>query len=192
MAAVRQRDTKPELLVRRLAHRMGYRFRLNVRSLPGSPDIVFPRLDKVIFVHGCFWHRHRCKRATTPATRRAFWLKKFAENKERDRRNIRALQRAGWDVLVVWECWTRRPEWLARRLADFLRSHKPGRVAHPSRSDGWGHDDRMPKARGKSTVPPTGPKSGSKPAPANPSPPTTPSLPAASKSTSASSPTSSA
>jgi DNA mismatch endonuclease (patch repair protein) len=122
MATVPQRDSKPELFVRRIAHHLGYRFRLNVRSLPGSPDIVFRRLDKVIFVHGCFWHRHRCKRATTPVTRRDFWLKKFADNTERDRRNIRALRRAGWDVLVVWECWTRRPEWLSERLRHFLGS----------------------------------------------------------------------
>ena len=79
MAAVPQRDSAPELIVRRMSHAMGFRYRLHVRSLPGSPDIVFPRLRKVIFVHGCFWHRHRCKRATTPATRRRFWLTKFEQ-----------------------------------------------------------------------------------------------------------------
>ena len=122
MASVPQRDTKPEMVVRQLAHRMGYRYRLHVRQLAGSPDLVFPRLKRVVFVHGCFWHRHRCKRATTPATRRAFWAEKFEQNKARDRRNNRALRRAGWRVLVVWECWTRRPEWLKERLERFLAS----------------------------------------------------------------------
>lgn len=120
MAAVPQKDSKPETVVRRAVHRMGYRYRLHVRDLPGSPDLVFPRLRKVIFVHGCFWHRHRCRRATTPATRRTFWLTKFAENRARDRRSIRALRRDGWDVYVVWECWTRRGEWLDTRLLKFL------------------------------------------------------------------------
>ncbi|MCH8253219.1 MAG: DNA mismatch endonuclease Vsr [Planctomycetes bacterium] len=120
MAAVPQRNSAPELVVRRMAHGMGYRYRLHVRSLPGTPDIVFPRLRKVVFVHGCFWHRHRCKRATTPATRRRFWLTKFEQNKARDRRNLRDLRRQGWKVIVVWECWTRRPDWLAKRLRVFL------------------------------------------------------------------------
>jgi DNA mismatch endonuclease (patch repair protein) len=120
MAAVPQRDSKPELIVRRLIHGMGYRYRLHVRDLPGSPDIVLPRLRKIIFVHGCFWHRHRCKRATTPATRRRFWLTKFEQNKARDQRNLRDLRKGGWRALVVWECWTLRPEWLTKRLLAFL------------------------------------------------------------------------
>ena len=120
MAAVPQRDSKPEMVVRRAVHRMGYRYRLHVRDMPGTPDLVFPRLGKVIFVHGCFWHRHRCKRATTPATRKEFWLEKFEQNKARDRRNNRKLRQDAWDVLVVWECWTRRPEWLQERLLAFL------------------------------------------------------------------------
>lgn len=120
MAAVPQRDSRPEVAVRRMIHHMGYRYRLNVRTMPGSPDIVLPRLCKIIFVHGCFWHRHRCRRATTPATRRGFWLKKFEDNKARDRRNLRDLRKLCWRPLVVWECWTRRPDWLRERLADFL------------------------------------------------------------------------
>lgn len=120
MRAVPQLNSKPEMVVRRLAHELGYRYRLHVRKLAGSPDIVFPRLKKVIFVHGCFWHRHRCKRATTPATRKEFWGKKFEDNKARDKRNNRTLRRDGWSVLVVWECWTRRPEWLEQRLTQFL------------------------------------------------------------------------
>jgi DNA mismatch endonuclease (patch repair protein) len=120
MAAVPQRDTRPELAVRRMIHSMGYRYRLNVRTMPGSPDIVLPRHRKIIFVHGCFWHRHRCRRTTTPATRRSFWLKKFEDNKARDRRNLRDLRKLGWRPLVVWECWTRRPDWLRARLTAFL------------------------------------------------------------------------
>ena len=120
MAAVPQKDTKPEMIVRRMAHAMGYRYRLHVRKLPGSPDLVFPRLKKVIFVHGCFWHRHGCKRTTTPASRVEYWSKKFEENVKRDRRNVRELERAGWSVLVIWECWTRRPEWLEKKLISFL------------------------------------------------------------------------
>ncbi len=120
MAAVPQRDSKPEMIVRRLVHAMGYRCRLHVRDLLGSPDLVFPRLSRIIFVHGCFWHRHRCRRATTPATRKRFWLEKFEQNRARDRRDNRALRQQGWKVLVVWECQTRKPEWLETRLAEFL------------------------------------------------------------------------
>lgn len=105
MAAIRGRDTSPELLVRSWLHREGLRFRIHDRSLPGSPDIVLPRWGAVIFVHGCFWHRHRgCPRTTSPATRRAFWNAKFASNVARDERNRRALRRLGWRVRTVWEC----------------------------------------------------------------------------------------
>ena len=120
MASVRQRDTKPEMIVRRIVHGLGYRYRLHCKDLPGSPDLVFPRLGKVIFVHGCFWHRHRCKKATTPSTRVAFWREKFDANKLRDKRNKRDLRKLGWDVLVIWECQTIRTEWLAARLSEFL------------------------------------------------------------------------
>ena len=120
MAAVPQKDSKPEMVVRRIVHGMGFRYRLHVRTLPGSPDIVMPRHRKVIFVHGCFWHRHRCRRATMPSSRRGFWLKKFDENRARDRRNIRELRKLGWGVLVIWECWIERPRWLEERISDFL------------------------------------------------------------------------
>lgn len=120
MAAVPQRDTAPEMIVRRLIHSIGYRFRLHVDNLPGKPDIVLPRHKKIIFVHGCFWHQHDCKRATVPATRRAFWLDKFEQNKSRDKRNARSLRRAGWNVLVVWECWTRKKTILEKRIHRFL------------------------------------------------------------------------
>lgn len=105
MARIRAKDTRPELIVRSLVHRMGYRFRLHRRDLPGTPDLVFPRLKAVIFVHGCFWHRHSCANGrVVPGTRRKFWVEKFAANQRRDRRNRQALVRLGWKVLVLWEC----------------------------------------------------------------------------------------
>ena len=105
MSRIRGRDTKPELVVRRIAHRLGYRFRLHRKDLPGCPDIVFPRYRAVILVHGCFWHRHPdCTYAYTPKTRVRFWQDKFEGNVVRDRRNQTALQELGWRVLVIWEC----------------------------------------------------------------------------------------
>lgn len=105
MASVGQRNTGPELLLRRTLHRLGLRYRLHDRKLPGSPDLVFPRFHAVIFVHGCFWHVHNgCKFATTPSSRKAFWREKFEANEKRDRRNYEILAGLGWRVLVVWEC----------------------------------------------------------------------------------------
>lgn len=121
MSAIRGRDTRPEREVRSIVHRLGYRFRLNVRGLPGSPDLVLPRLRTVIFVHGCFWHRHvDCRYATTPSTRRRFWQEKFDANVARDQRVARRLRRLGWSVLTVWECQLRRPEALRTRLSRSL------------------------------------------------------------------------
>lgn len=121
MSRIRGKDTKPELVVRSLLHRMGYRFRLHRRDLPGSPDIVLPRLGVVVFVHGCFWHRHpRCKGATSPKSNTNFWQNKFAANVERDKRNRRDLRRLGWKVMVVWECDLKKPERLQPRLRKFL------------------------------------------------------------------------
>jgi DNA mismatch endonuclease (patch repair protein) len=123
MARVRDKNSKPELAVRRLAHRLGYRFRLHVRNLPGTPDLVFPRFRKVIFVHGCFWHRHRgCGRTTTPKTRHAYWAEKFETNIQRDKTKKRQLEALGWKVLVVWECETFDLDALSRRLIAFLRA----------------------------------------------------------------------
>ena len=104
MSRIRGRDTLPELQLRKALHRMGFRYRLHEKKLPGSPDIVFPRFKAVLFVHGCFWHRHGCKATTTPGTNVDFWRKKFDENIARDRRQIEALQDAGWRVAVVWQC----------------------------------------------------------------------------------------
>lgn len=109
MRAVRSGDTKPELMVRKLLHAMGFRFRLRRVDLPGKPDIVLPRYQTVVFVHGCFWHRHTCKRASMPKTRTEFWEAKLAGNVVRDRRVADELRALGWQVVVVWECETRSP-----------------------------------------------------------------------------------
>jgi DNA mismatch endonuclease (patch repair protein) len=123
MRAIRDRDTGPELMVRRLLHGMGFRFRLHRRDLPGCPDIVLPGRRVVVFVHGCFWHRHRCHfGCVEPTTRPEFWRAKFAANVARDRRSIRALRRAGWQVIVIWECQTRDLHRLEERItASFER-----------------------------------------------------------------------
>lgn len=121
MAAIHGKDTGPEWIVRRLLTAMGYRYRLHGRGLPGRPDLVFASRRAVVFVHGCFWHRHACRYGRTmPNTRRAFWCAKFAGNVERDRRAVRALKRDGWRVLVVWECQTKDLDRLRERLAAFL------------------------------------------------------------------------
>lgn len=108
MAGIRASDTKPELLIRRALHREGFRFRLHDKRLPGRPDLVFPRYRAVLFVHGCYWHRHAgCRLTTNPSTNREFWQSKFTGNVERDERTKAALMAAGWRVGVVWECATR-------------------------------------------------------------------------------------
>ena len=121
MSRVHQRDTKPEMLVRSMIFRMGFRYRLHRRDLPGSPDVVLSRYKKIIFVHGCFWHRHTgCRFTAKPKTRPAFWAAKFKANQQRDRRAVRALRANGWGVMTVWECETRNPERLSRRIARFF------------------------------------------------------------------------
>lgn len=121
MRRVRGKDTAPERAVRQVAHSLGYRFRLHRRALPGTPDLTFPGLRKVIFVHGCFWHQHPgCRRATTPKARVAYWREKFQRNRERDLRNVASLQALGWDVLVVWECETLDRMGLVATLSRFL------------------------------------------------------------------------
>lgn len=120
MAKVKGRDTKPEILVRRILHRLGYRFRLYRKDLPGKPDIVLPRHRKIIFVHGCFWHGHDCKRGARPETNADFWNAKITGNKERDARNREELKRLGWDVLTLWVCEMKDPDELAERLGRFI------------------------------------------------------------------------
>lgn len=123
MSKVRGKDTKPELIARRMLHAMGYRYRLQAKDLPGRPDIVFRRRRKVIFVHGCFWHRHpdpECKLARLPKSRLDFWLPKLERNRERDINNVERLEALGWDVLLVWECELRDREQLGNRLRRFI------------------------------------------------------------------------
>lgn len=125
MRRVRSRDTTPERKVRSLLHRLGFRFRLHRQDLPGKPDIVLPKYSAVVFVHGCFWHRHpRCAEATTPGTRQVYWLPKFKRTIERDRENQRELRRRGWNVIVVWECELREPHQVVQRLISDLTARQ--------------------------------------------------------------------
>lgn len=120
MSRVRSKDTKPETAVRKAAHAMGLRFRLHRRNLPGTPDLVFPSRKVTLFVHGCFWHRHNCARATLPATNVPYWKNKFKRNVERDARNAADLHRLGWRCVRVWECETKDAEQLNRVLRRLL------------------------------------------------------------------------
>jgi DNA mismatch endonuclease (patch repair protein) len=122
MSRIRGKDTLPELTVRSVIHRMGYRFRLHRKDLPGKPDIVFPRKKKAIFVHGCFWHGHYCKEDKMPKTRMDFWNSKIKRNRERDKENCNDLKALGWDLMVVWECQTKNHNSLIKRLKAFLLS----------------------------------------------------------------------
>ena len=122
MAKIRGKNTRPEIAVRSLLHRAGYRFRIHVTSLPGKPDIVLPKYRTVVFVHGCFWHRHKgCKAATTPKTHRKFWAQKFARNIANDKRHERQLRRMGWKVATVWQCQLKRPDLVLRRSERAIR-----------------------------------------------------------------------
>lgn len=123
MAAIRGKHTRPEIMVRRVAHALGYRFRLHRRDLPGRPDLVFPGRRKVVMVHGCFWHQHQataCRAATMPKTRQEYWHPKLAANVARDARSLDGLTALGWDSLVIWECELRDTLAVANRLAAFL------------------------------------------------------------------------
>lgn len=121
MAGIRGKDTKPEMVVRQLVHRLGFRFRLHRRSLPGSPDLVFPRFRKVLFVHGCFWHRHPgCRLAYTPKSNTKFWLTKLEANTRRDAATREALVALGWDVMIVWECEVANVSVLSQKILSFL------------------------------------------------------------------------
>lgn len=121
MQSVRSRDTGPEMAVRSLLHKLGYRFRLHRKDLPGTPDIVFPSKRKIIFVHGCFWHGHECKKGKLPKSRTDFWLGKVTRNRERDVDVISKLHELGWITLTVWQCELRDMETLTEKLVDFLR-----------------------------------------------------------------------
>jgi DNA mismatch endonuclease (patch repair protein) len=130
MSRIRTKHTGPELKVRSVAHGSGYRFSLHRDDLPGKPDIVFPRYRSVVFVHGCFWHQHAgCQKSAMPAARREFWTAKLSRNVVRDAENRRGLRRAGWRVLVIWECQTRERDVVARKLKRFLGGPTSGHRA---------------------------------------------------------------
>lgn len=121
MGRIKGRDTQPELIVRSMIHRMGYRFRLHRKDLPGKPDIVLPRHNKVIFIHGCFWHGHKgCSRAARPSSNTDFWEKKLDGNSKRDKKKIRDLQRLGWQALILWQCELKNLKEVSARLRRFL------------------------------------------------------------------------
>ncbi len=121
MRAVKDRDTAPEMMVRRLIFSMGYRYRLHRKDLPGKPDLVFPHRRKVIFVHGCFWHGHDCRRgARVPKNNREYWERKIARNRERDGQHTADLGRSGWAILIIWECQIRETSVCAEQIREFL------------------------------------------------------------------------
>ncbi len=125
MAGIKNRDSKPEVMVRSLLHRMGYRFRKHVCDLPGTPDIVLKSRRKVILVHGCFWHGHRwCARAKLPSTNVQFWSDKIAANRRRDQKNINELTFAGWDVMILWQCELKNRALLETRLKEFIEQDR--------------------------------------------------------------------
>lgn len=117
MSSVKQRNTKPEMIVRSLLHRLGYRFRLHRKDLPGSPDIVLPKFRTAIFVHGCFWHQHKnCKKSRRPSSNQEYWNTKLDENISRDKRKEKELSKLGWRVVTVWQCEICDPEVLSEKL----------------------------------------------------------------------------
>jgi DNA mismatch endonuclease (patch repair protein) len=121
MSRIRNRDTRPEIIVRSIVHGLGYRYRLHKKDLPGKPDVVLVRHRKIIDVHGCFFHMHKCKYGrVVPATNAKFWRTKRLTNVERDRRNLATLRRAGWGVMIVWECETKNLEHLERKIRRFI------------------------------------------------------------------------
>jgi DNA mismatch endonuclease, patch repair protein len=127
MARIRSKDTKPELVIRRLLHGLGYRYRLHRRDLPGTPDLVFMTKRKVIFVHGCFWHRHQdpsCTRARIPKSRQEFWIPKLEGNALRDEMNLHRLTGQGWKCMVIWECQLADLPTITKRLQQFLQGER--------------------------------------------------------------------
>lgn len=122
MSRIRGKDTKPELKLRSVLHKLGYRFRLHRKDLPGKPDIVLPKYQTAIFVHGCFWHRHEgCRLAYNPKSRIEFWQRKFEENVKRDKENLLRLKESDWKVIVIWECELKDIENLTRKLTNSLQ-----------------------------------------------------------------------
>ena len=134
MRAVKGTWTRPEAAVAKLLTNLRYRPETHVSSLPGTPDFVFRRRRKLIFVHGCFWHRHSCKHTTTPKSRVDFWITKFEQNKSRDRRNIRTLRSNGWRVLIIWQCQLNSTPLLQKRLLRFLRARSRVRLPRTAKA----------------------------------------------------------
>lgn len=134
MSGIRSRNTQPEMFVRSLLHRMGHRFRLHVKGLPGRPDIVFPSRLRIIQIHGCFWHAHDCAIASRPKSRLGYWIPKLRANRLRDRRNRRQLVSMGWRVLEIWECEVRAGDVTERLLARFL-GRPPAKPAQQATRD---------------------------------------------------------
>lgn len=134
MAGIRGKNTKPEILLRKAMHAKGYRFRLHDRRLPGQPDMILPRYRTAVFIHGCFWHRHKgCRYATSPATRQDFWAAKFEANVARDHAKEKAVLEQGWRIAVVWECALRNSvDEAASRLSDWLQSEESARIEIPA------------------------------------------------------------
>lgn len=120
MGRIRSKDTQPEMVVRSLLHRLGYRFRLHRKDLPGRPDIVLPRHRKIILIHGCFWHGHTCRLASKPKSNEDYWAGKISGNRARDARNLSVLLNAGWSVLELWECEVRRCDGIEDRIQAFM------------------------------------------------------------------------
>ena len=136
MGHVRSRDTKPEMTVRQIVHAMGYRYRLHAKDLPGKPDLVFRSRGKIVFIHGCFWHRHEgCRYTTTPRTNEEFWQRKFLGNVDRDRRHVETLRALGWRVAIVWECALKHSiEDTARLVDEWLHGNEEALVIAQSAS----------------------------------------------------------
>lgn len=132
MRAIRSKDMQPELMVRRLVHKLGYRFRLHAKHLFGKPDLVFPSRRKIIFVHGCFWHSHGCKNSHVPKSNISYWEPKLERNRMRDSEALKSLADAGWDCLVVWECEIDDESKLAKRVCKFLGSISIGKAQRKS------------------------------------------------------------
>ena len=158
MARVRGKNTKPEVFVRSALHRAGFRFRLHGRTLPGRPDIVLARHRTVVFVHGCFWHRHGCALSSTPTTRRSFWLEKFKRNRARDQRAARALRRLGWRVLTVWECSLRTAARRENAVARLLRQLASNDSATTRRASVSVKGTAVSKCRAAASQPPRQPE----------------------------------
>ncbi len=124
MSRIRSKDTKPEKIVRSMLHRIGYRFRLHRKDLPGKPDIVLPKYKTVIFIHGCFWHRHKgCKRCTTPSTNQKYWIPKLEHNVVKDKTNQKVIKKSGWKPIIIWECETKDLVKLSKKINKALKTN---------------------------------------------------------------------